>query len=81
MLNLKTTTEYKDKATWYEVTMVQEFTRTVVVLAIDEEEASDIAENRSRRSRGMARLGYSLGDIEVIESKEVEYQYRKKKDF
>ena len=51
------------------------------MLAIDEEEASDIAENRSRRSRGMARLGYSLGDIEVIESKEVEYQYRKKKDF
>ena len=67
---MKTTTEHKDKATWYEV-----------VLAIDEEEASDIAENRSRRSRGMARLGYSLGDIEVIESKEVEYQYRKKKDF
>ena len=81
MLNLKTTTGYKDKATWHEVTMVQEFTRTVVVLAIDEEEASEIAENRSRRSRGMVRLGYSLGDIEVIEAKEVEYQYRKKKDY
>jgi len=77
----RTTTEYKDKATWYEVTMVQEFTRTVTVLAIDEQEASEIAENRSRRSRGMERLGYSLGDIEVIEAKEVEYQYRKKKDY
>jgi len=81
MLKARTTTEYKDKATWHEVTMVQEFTRTVTVLAIDEQEASEIAENRSRRSRGMARLGYSLGDIEVIESKEVEYQYRKKKDY
>ena len=81
MLKARTTTEYKDKATWYEVTMVQEFTRTVTVLAIDEQEAGEIAENRSRRSRGMARLGYSLGDIEVIESKEVEYQYRKKKDY
>tara|TARA_R110000751_G_scaffold271059_1_gene370829 strand:- start:290 stop:535 length:246 start_codon:yes stop_codon:yes gene_type:complete len=68
----KTATEYKSKAVWFEVTMVQEFTRTVTVLAVDTEEAGEIAENRARRSRGMTRLGYSLGDVDVIEAKEVE---------
>ena len=68
----KTATEYKSKAGWFEVTMVQEFTRTVTVLAVDTEEAGEIAENRARRSRGMTRLGYSLGDVDVIEAKEVE---------
>ena len=69
----KTSTEYKSKAIWFEVTMIQEFTRTVQILAVDKEEAGEIAENRARRARALARFGYSLGDVEVIDSTELEF--------
>jgi len=71
----KTSTSYSKRrrkestADWYEVTMILEFTRTVQILADDKDEAGEIAENRARRSRCVARLGYSLGDIEIIEAK------------
>tara|TARA_R100001377_G_scaffold35816_1_gene19821 strand:- start:328 stop:585 length:258 start_codon:yes stop_codon:yes gene_type:complete len=77
----KTTTDFKHKAEWYEVTMIQEFTRTVNILAIDEEEAAEIAESRARLSKSIARLGYSLGDVEVIDAKELNYRHGNKKDF
>jgi hypothetical protein len=67
----KTTTDFKDHAVWHEVTMVQEYTRTVQVLAIDEEEAGEIAGNRARVSRSVSNLGYVLGDVEVIEAKQL----------
>ena len=77
----KTTTDFKYKAEWYEVTMIQEFTRTVNILALDEEEAAEIAENRARLSKNIARLGYSIGDVEVINAKELKYRHGNKKDF
>tara|TARA_R110000765_G_scaffold283699_1_gene380616 strand:- start:22 stop:294 length:273 start_codon:yes stop_codon:yes gene_type:complete len=71
----KTTTDFKEHAVWHEVTMVQEYTRTVQVLAIDEEEAGEIAGNRARLSKAIPRLGYSLGDVEIIEAKELNFHH------
>ena len=71
----KTTTDFKNKAIWYEVTMVQEYTRTVQILALDKEEAGELAENRARLSKGIPRLGYSLGDVEIIEAKKLSFHH------
>jgi len=75
----KTTTGFKDKASWYEVTMVQEYTRTIQVLAINEEEAGELAENRARLSKAISRFGYSLGDVEIIEAKELNFYHGNRK--
>jgi hypothetical protein len=75
----KTTTDFKEKASWHEVTMVQEYTRTIQVLAIDGEEAGEIAENRARLSKAIPRLGYSLGDVEIIEAKELSFYHGNRK--
>lgn len=65
----KTTSDFKHLAVWHEVTLVEEYTRTVKILALDEKEAGEIAENRARVSRSVPNLGYVLGDVEIIEAK------------
>ena len=86
MLNLKTTTAFKSKATNYEVTIIAEYTRLLNVVAVDEEEAKEIAENRTRaKTAVMTRLGFSIGDVEAIDAQEKEfvgknYGYRSRKE-
>tara|TARA_R110000796_G_scaffold4943_2_gene18676 strand:- start:1352 stop:1621 length:270 start_codon:yes stop_codon:yes gene_type:complete len=76
----KTTTDFKDKAIWHEVTMVQEYTRTVQILAIDVTEANEIAKNRARVAKAIPRLGYSLGDVDIIETKHLKNYSRHHKN-
>lgn len=74
MTKLKTSTAYKSKATNYEVTIIAEYTRVLNVVAVDEEEAKEIAENRTRaKTAVMTRLGYSIGDVEAIDAQEKEF--------
>tara|TARA_R110000765_G_scaffold139268_1_gene239376 strand:+ start:470 stop:721 length:252 start_codon:yes stop_codon:yes gene_type:complete len=65
---LKTQTSHRDCAEMYKVTVISEFTRVVNIRAIDEEEAAELAENRARSRIGgtLDRLGYSLGDVEIM---------------
>ena len=51
--------------------MVVEFYKDQFVKAIDEEEAKERAENRLRRRTGlMNSLGFSIGDIEVVDAEQ-----------
>jgi len=67
-LGLQTQTTYRAVAEMYSVTIVTEHSRVVNILAVDEEEAAMLAENRARsRVDGyLNNLGYSLGDVEVM---------------
>jgi len=65
----KTTSDFKHLAVWHEVTMVEEYTRTVKILAVDKTEAGEIAGNRAKVARSLSNLGYIFGDIEIIEVK------------
>ena len=47
----KTTTSFKDKASWYE----------------------------ARLSKAISRFGYSLGDVEIIEAKELNFYHGNRK--
>lgn len=76
----KTTSDFRGRAKWYEVTMVEEYTRTVQILAIDVTEANEIAENRARVAKAIPRLGYSLGDVDIIETKHLENYSRHHKN-
>ena len=68
---LKTQTSRRAGAELYEVTLVTEFSRVVNILASDEEEAAELAENRARSRVGgvLDRLGYNLGDVEIMDVK------------
>ena len=68
---LKTQTSRRAGAEIYEVTLVTEFSRVVNILASDEEEAAELAENRARSIVGgvLDRLGYNLGDVEIMDVK------------
>jgi len=56
----------------YRVGMMLEFYKEIHVSAVDAEEAARIAEARVRaRQKNLFASGYSLGDIEIIETEEI----------
>ena len=56
----------------YKVGMMLEFYKEIHVSAVDAEEAAKIAEARVRaRQKNLFASGYSLGDIEIIETEEI----------
>ena len=61
----------KHKQRYYRVGLVVEFYKDQFVKAVDEEEAKELAENRLRRRTGlMNSLGFSIGDLEIIDTEE-----------
>mgnify|MGYP001205471702 FL=1 len=57
------------KLSRYRVGLVIEFYKDQFVKALDAEEAKELAENRLRRRRGLwERLGFSIGDIEIVDA-------------
>jgi hypothetical protein len=57
----------------YRVSFHVEFFRSIDVAAVNEKEATEIAEQRIiQKQTGMLQNGYSLGDIELISVKERE---------
>ena len=51
--------------------MIVEFYKDQFVKAVDEEEAKELAENRLRRRTSlMNSLGFSIGDLEIIDTEE-----------
>jgi hypothetical protein len=67
-----TATTHYEYSTKYKVFMAVEFFREVSIVARSKEEAEVLAEKRLRRHQSsMATKGYSIGDVEVIETKEV----------
>ena len=64
----KTVTQFpRRKASRFKVGLVAEFYKEFDVIAIDAQEAAEIAENRQRRAySSLKQRGYVIGDIEVI---------------
>ena len=69
MTKLKTVSSgTKKNQRYYRVGLVVEFYKDQFVKAVDEEEAKELAENRLRRRTGlMNSLGFSIGDLEIID--------------
>ena len=69
MTKLKTVSSgSKNKQKYYRVGLIVEFYKDQFVKAVDEEEAKELAENRLRRRTSlMNSLGFSIGDLEVID--------------
>ena len=56
---------------YYRVGLVVEFYKDQYVKAVNKEEAKELAENRLRRRTGlMNSLGFSIGDLEIIDVEE-----------
>ena len=72
MTKLKTVSSgTKHKQRYYRVGVIVEFYKDQFVKAVDEEEAKELAENRLRRRTGlMNSLGFSIGDLEIIDTEE-----------
>lgn len=70
---MKTQTEYRSKALKHRVTMIVEFTKEIDILALDNKEAAEIAENRERKKVNSIfyKMGYSIGDVDIIDVKEI----------
>ena len=69
MTKLKTVSSgSKNKQKYYRVGLIVEFYKDQFVKAVDEEEAKELAENRLRRRTSlMNSLGFSIGDLEIID--------------
>ena len=69
MTKLKTVSSgTKKNQRYYRVGLVVEFYKDQFVKAVDPEEAKEFAENRLRRRTGlMISLGFSIGDLEIID--------------
>ena len=72
MTKLKTVSSgTKKKQKYYRVGLVVEFYKDQYVKAVNKEEAKELAENRLRRRTGlMNSLGFSIGDLEIIDVEE-----------
>lgn len=69
---MKTTTDHRHKASRFQVQIAIEFIKDLEFIALDEEEAREIAENRAYlRAKTLSNAGYSIGDVEVLNIKEV----------
>jgi hypothetical protein len=65
-------TDNYDYAMKYKVFMGVEYFREVTIIANSKEEAAELAEKRLRRHQGSMKLrGYSIGDVDIIETIEV----------
>ena len=61
----------KHKQRYYRVGLIVEFYKDQFVKAVDEEEAKELAENRLRRRTSLMKsLGFSIGDLEIIDTEE-----------
>lgn len=56
--------------TLFRVSMIVEFAKTMKVSAYDQKEALELVDARLRnRQKAMTAMGYSIGDIEILEVK------------
>jgi|TARA_B100001063_G_C16560838_1_gene450881 hypothetical protein len=69
----KTMTQFHNgKTEKFRVGMVVEFYREIDVVAIDGEEAAEIAEARQRyKQKVLADLGYIIGDVEILSTEKI----------
>jgi hypothetical protein len=71
-MKIQTKYHYKGKLPKFKVLVAVEVFKDYTLVAIDEEEALQIAEERARHRSGvLTKRGYSLGDIEAISAEKV----------